>query len=66
MRTIRHEYIGFVADGLLLALGNEKIPPGHTIPFGKTNFFEKRIIEKSFYDWHILKQVVTHVQRSRI
>jgi ribonucleoside-diphosphate reductase subunit M2 len=49
--TLMNQYIEFVADRLLVALGNEKIY-NVTNPFdfmdmislqGKTNFFEKRV-----------------------
>ncbi|CRK18469.1 hypothetical protein BN1723_017661 [Verticillium longisporum] len=51
--TLMKQYIEFVADRLLVALGNEKVYKA-TNPFdfmenislgGKTNFFEKRVAD---------------------
>ena len=51
--TLMQQYIEFVADRLLLALGNDKVY-NSTNPFdfmenislgGKTNFFEKRVAD---------------------
>ena len=53
--TLMCQYIEFVADRLLLSLGNPKVY-GETNPFdfmdmisleGKTNFFEKRVSDYS-------------------
>jgi ribonucleoside-diphosphate reductase subunit M2 len=53
--TLMRQYIEFVADRLLVSLGNEKVYKS-TNPFdfmdmislqGKTNFFEKRVSDYS-------------------
>ena len=58
--TLMCQYIEFVADRLLVALGNEKVY-NVTNPFdfmdlislqGKTNFFEKRVSEYAIANFH--------------